>query len=823
MDPPLSYLNLDLWVERDAAGVYCIRGMAPLGEMRDKASGDLATLGAGDPRLADNSADAEYIRALGIRQYRFLFRTVNEGRIQSLLDRCQGAAGQDCGVRIRLRIADTNPEIAAIPWEFLYTELLDSFLASSESTPIVRFVESPRPPRPPEARLPLNMLVAIPTVPDLDLDGEKRRMREALEGITPPVTPTFLEGTVTRQRLSDALENESIDFLHFVGHGDVINGRGCLRLNRSGLEPDWIDDESLGELVRNRRALKLVVLNSCRGAEVSSSHAFAGVAPQLVLAGVPAVVAMQFPITDEEALAFVHAFYHALFQGSGRGSVDAAITAARSALSRDFRGTRAVGLPVLFMRYNEGVLFQVVAEAETRPATVTPHDVARETAILRETDTAIHKIKQDPPEPGETAGARAEDLKEQEGIQARAKARLRFLRRSIVTPVLTFCVLALVIAGGVFERVPLTWIAAASPVWFGDPLAATLPVDSIALITTQDAIDSTWRPRHAELLTKLSMAGARVVAFDVRFRAVTPEDATLAAAIGAARARGTAVVGGANQLQGDSLALAPALLNQVATGIDCLGESPLQFSGIVPLLWSRGDERKRMLPSFSLAVVKAWRGASSTVDPSGREVALVDSKDQIVDRVRLTRVTTLLLSQKCQIMTAGSRYGELLAVRAPLGAWRDPVRRFDYAAVLAASPQSLGWARGRIILVGGAVAADLSQHKIGFRTDKRYGVERHADAIATILGNAEVRPVGQLVEYLIVAALAGLGAVFAYRGPRPRRLRSILITLGVLAGLALLSTVLYWSGHRLLNLLYPFLAFLLTFSILLRHRRRWLP
>jgi CHASE2 domain-containing sensor protein len=820
MDPPLSYLNLDLWVLRDPAGSYSVRGAARQEDVQDQAVGDPATLGARDQQLLGNTAGLDYIKALGIRQYRFLFRTANGARIQSLLDRCQGEAGQECGVRIRLRQADSNPEIAAIPWEFLYTEVFDSFVASSETTPIVRFVQSPKPPRPPEARLPLNLLVVIPAAQDLDLDGEKRRILEALEGITPPVTPTFLEDTVTRQRLSDALQNESIDFLHFVGHGDVKDGRGCLRLNLNEFDADWIDDQAMGELVSNRRALKLVVLNSCQGAGASSADAFAGVAPQLVRAGVPAVVAMQFPIRDDEALVFVHAFYHALFQGIGKGSVDAAITAARSALSREFRGTRAIGLPVLFMRYNEGVLFQVVDEKGTKPETKTRQDVAREAAIQRETAAAIERIEQQPA--GSTDAGTPEELTETREMQARSQSRLRYLRRAIVTPVVIVFLVILTAAGGLFERVPLTWIAAASPVWFGDPLAATLPVDSIALVTTQEIIDSTWRPRHAELLAKLSAAGARVVAFDVRFRAVMPDDATLAAAVAAARARGTAVVGGSNRLEGDSLALAPALVNQVATGIDCLGENPLQFSGIVPLLWSRGGARGRMLPSFALSVVKAWRGATSTVDPSGREVALVD-RDQVVDRVKLTRLTSLLLSQpKCPIMTAGSRYGELLAVRAPLGEWRDPVRRFDYAAVLASPAQSLAWARGKIVLVGGAVAADLARRRVGFRTDKRYGVERHADAIATILGNAEVVPLGRGVEYLIVAGLAGLGALLASLGPRPKRRRAVLLALAVLFGLALLSTALYWSGHRLMNLLYPLLAFLLTFTILLRFRRRWL-
>jgi len=814
VDPALRYINLDLWVERGAEGVYTVRGMAPQGDVRDAATEDPAHLGANDEKLSGNTADAEYIKALGIRQYRFAFRTA-QGRIQSLLDRCVGAGGEDCGVRIRLRHADVNPEISAIPWEFAHDGSDDGgFLASSERTPIVRFVESEKPPRSPEARLPLNMLVVIPTVPDLDVDGEKRRIREALEGIDPPVAVTFLEGKVTRERLSDALQNESIDFLHFVGHGDVSEGKGRLRLNLSELEPDWIDEAAMAELVRNRRALKLIVLNTCQGAAPSTSHAFAGVAPQLVLAGVPAVVAMQFPITDKEALTFVRAFYHALFQGTVRGCVDGATTAARSALKRDFPETRALGLPVLFMRYNEGVLFQVVTGTGTRPASYRPEEAAREAAIVRESELAIEKLEKHPP--GSPEAGKPEELAEQRTIRDRAKARLRFRNRAIATAVAVPLAVILAGASGVFDRLTLTWLVAASPVWFGDPLAGKLPVDSIALVTTKDSITPDWRPRHAELLTRLSRAGARVVAFDVRFRVPTPHDEILAAAVDSARARGTQVVGGANQLQGDSLALAPALVNRVATGIDCLGENPLQFSGIVPLLWSPSDS-STFRPAFALSVVKAWRNTGFTTDPSQREVELTDNRGQVVDRVKLTKMTTLLTNQGC-MMTAGTRYGEMLAVRAPLVEWRDPKRRFDYAAVLALPPERLEWARGKIVLVGVETSTDLAP----VRSEERYGVERHADAIATILGNAEPTPVSRAAEYLIVAALATLGALLAYRGPRPRWGRALLISLGVLAGLTALSTVLYWSGHRLLNLLYPLLAFLLTFGSLLLLRRRWL-
>ena len=818
MDPARSYINLDLWVERrgSAPVVYTIRGRSRQLDLNDLATCDATGLGAGDAKLEDDSADAEYIKALGARQHQFLFKTT-EARIRSLLDRCLGAAGEDCGVRIRLQLGDLNPEIAAIPWEFLYAESEGGFLASSVRTPVVRYIlpgDGPSEVREPEARLPFNLLVVIPAVPDLDVDEEKRRIREALEGINPPVAVDFLEDVVTRERLNDKLNNESYDFVHFIAHGDFQEGKGRLRLNENALDPDWIDDQALSELIKNHTSIKLVVLNTCRGAEMSTSRAFAGLAPQLVIHGrVPAVVAMQYPISDDQALAFVHAFYHALFQGAGRGSVDAAITSARSALNRDFPGKRAVGLPVLFTRYDEGVLFTVVTDrAGRKPASLKPSERARDEAIRDEATRALDQVT-DPAE-----------RETQRGIKERAEARIRYRNRAIAGSVAIFVAVILALMAGLFDRLRLAWIVAASPIWFGDPLASKLPVDSIVLVTAQTPRDSTWRSRDARLISRLAQAGARVVSFDVRFRVENPvDDPVLADAVRAARERNTAVVGGANMLQADSLALASRLRNLIAPGMDCLGENSKLFSGIVPLVWAKGDERE-MLPSLALATVKAWRGTTATVDPSGKTVLLVDSRAQVVDQIRLTKVTHLLFGQSgCAIMTAGSRYGEMLAVRAPIATWRDPRRHFDYEAVLAMPAEQLGWAKNKIVLVGATVEKDAFERVIVLRKDRRYGVERHADAIATILGNLEPRPVGPLMEYLLVAGLTGIAAVLAYRTPRPRRLHAALMALAVFGGLAALSIVLYRSGHLLLNLLYPMLAFLLTFAFLLRLRRRWLP
>ena len=496
--------------------------------------------------------------------------------------------------------------------------------------------------------------------------------------------------------------------------------------------------------------------------------------------------------------------------------------AGRTALNRDFPGTRAVGLPALFIHYREGVLFQVVSGTGKliRDAPYQPHEAAKQRALIRELKANTAKLEGvreslDPITAGELA--------EQHKDLARAQKRLRFRNWVVAIPAIVTLLLVLALGINLLDRMTLTWIVAASPVWFGDPVAGSLPLDSVAIVTIQAAITPEMRPRHAALVDSLSRAGARVVAFDIRFQDSTSHDSVLAAAVDRARARGTSVVDGANRVVGDNLALAPALVNRVSPGIDCLGENPLQFSGVVPLVWAKNDT-SALLPAFPLAVVAAWRTAEFSTDLERGEVTLTGPGGSVVDRIRLTKVTTLIRGQsRCPIMTKGSRYGEMLSVRAPVAQWRDPIRRFDYAAVLTTPVERLTWARGKIVLVGAVAAPELTSRRVGLRRDARYGVERHADAIATILASAEQIPVSLLTQDILLAIAAALGAWFAYHAPRRRLRKATVIVLAFLAGLALLSIILYWGAHRLLNVFYPALAFLLTFISLLKLRHRWLP
>src|SRR5262249_26982187 len=87
--------------------------------------------------------------------------------------------------------------------------------------------------------------------------------------------------------------------------------------------------ENLGFILHDHRSLRLVVLNACEGSRASRADPFAGVAQTLIQQGVPAVITMQFEITDQAAITFADEFYAAVADGH---PVDAALANARKAI-----------------------------------------------------------------------------------------------------------------------------------------------------------------------------------------------------------------------------------------------------------------------------------------------------------------------------------------------------------------------------------------------------------------------------------------------------------------------------------------------------------
>ena len=83
-------------------------------------------------------------------------------------------------------------------------------------------------------------------------------------------------------------------------------------------------------LLHDHETLRLIFLNACQGAQGGRSDPFAGVAQRLVQQGAPAVLAMQFPVSDAAAIALAQAFYQALADGL---PADTALSQARKAIA----------------------------------------------------------------------------------------------------------------------------------------------------------------------------------------------------------------------------------------------------------------------------------------------------------------------------------------------------------------------------------------------------------------------------------------------------------------------------------------------------------
>ena len=106
--------------------------------------------------------------------------------------------------------------------------------------------------------------------------------------------------------LQSRLRSDAYHVFHFIGHGgfDTKADEGVLVFEDERGDSYLAGADRIGTLLHDHRSLRLAVLNSCEGARNSRTDPFAGVATELIRQAVPAVVAMQFEITDSAAIIF---------------------------------------------------------------------------------------------------------------------------------------------------------------------------------------------------------------------------------------------------------------------------------------------------------------------------------------------------------------------------------------------------------------------------------------------------------------------------------------------------------------------------------------
>jgi hypothetical protein len=374
------------------------------------------------------SQERELVKGFGGQLFQAMFSGAVLTALQSSLNE---AFRRDAGLRIRLRLTDT-PELADVPWEFLFNPAANRFLNLAPDTPLIRYLDLPMPVRPLTVTPPLRVLVMIssPTdFPQLDVGAEVVRLNTALDAVVK-------RGLVTITRLPSAslaglqrpLRLDSYHIFHFIGHGgfDEHAQDGALALEDAQGRARLVSGQDLGVMLSAHRSLRLIVLNACEGARGSSSDPFAGVAQSLVQQGIPAVIAMQFEITDEAAITFAEELYAAIADGY---SVDAALGEARRAIFASGNDVEWA-TPVLYTRSANGQLFRLTKLSEAARLTqeqAQQEEVARLTQEQAQQEE-VARLTQEQAQLEEVARLTQEQAQQEEVARAAAERAERVQR-----------------------------------------------------------------------------------------------------------------------------------------------------------------------------------------------------------------------------------------------------------------------------------------------------------------------------------------------------------------------------------------------------------
>ena len=289
-------------------------------------------------------------RFLGSRLFTAVFAA---GVLQAYDQSLSLAVSRGRCLRVRLRMLD-DPQLAALPWELLYDERRQRYVALLSDVVLVRTLETLKLVREATAAPPLRVLAMFAQPSDLDaieVLHEQQLLARELARLGDSAELHWVAGQSWRD-LQAALQRGPWHIFHFLGHGifDPQRDAGYLAFVDEQGTADLRTAEEIARLLGDHADLRLVVLNACAGAQGGVSRMDAGITQQLVRAGAPAVLGIQYAIADPYALELTRSFYGALSSGL---PIDAAFVEARKALSLAAPAQLVWAAPVLVMRSGE--------------------------------------------------------------------------------------------------------------------------------------------------------------------------------------------------------------------------------------------------------------------------------------------------------------------------------------------------------------------------------------------------------------------------------------------------------------------------------------
>jgi len=351
---PSTYFDFEVLIAAKNRGVYPVAVLnSPVGEANSEFDPQSLlldpkieqTLGKMKKRLHHHEPDD--LLSLGSKFYNMAFPEKIQWLYESALGRL---ASQQKKLRLKLRIE--APELSGLPWEFLYDyKYQQNFLALSGKTSIVRHIPTIGYGDLEPIQLPLKILVVAYSpvgFPQLDLEREIAVIKKAL--LRPRLTRSvdlIIKPKATLAEIDRYLQ-KGVHVLHFIGHCllDRQSSKRCLVLENENGGVQYVNAEIFGSMF-NRSSARLVVLNAGGEAAISDHNEYIGLAPMLIRAGVPAVLEMQFGISDDSAIEFTSVFYRVIMR---HFSVDDAVSEARQALMIRGHFKHEWATQALFMR-----------------------------------------------------------------------------------------------------------------------------------------------------------------------------------------------------------------------------------------------------------------------------------------------------------------------------------------------------------------------------------------------------------------------------------------------------------------------------------------
>jgi hypothetical protein len=311
-----------------------------------------------------SGSDERIVQEVGSQLFEFIFQR----KILELYQECSIAARKDDQpFLIRLRVRD--PTLAYVPWETMYDKKNRFYVTTSQSTPFTRAVDDYAEERRGCAARPIRMLGMAARVKvlngfpldEIEVDAEQVAIKKALSELNDGkrLKLSWIPSAKARdlnRRFLRGDEGKRWDMFHFIGHGghDPERQMGFIVVQEEGgskgirLYADMLKTF----LTQPGQTPSLVVLNSCSGAQGEPGSLFSSTAAELIQGGVPAVIAMQFEISDNMGLAFADTFYTYLAENV---SIQSALAHTRAELkARQFAEWIS---PVLYMRGLDGETF----------------------------------------------------------------------------------------------------------------------------------------------------------------------------------------------------------------------------------------------------------------------------------------------------------------------------------------------------------------------------------------------------------------------------------------------------------------------------------